>query len=384
MNLDNVLICDRFLGAKFISFSYAKESPELLPDKNSNYLALGGLFYELATQKKPIRFEDDSIEAIFQGQEIPLTIQHIIQKLLSKFPKNRYQSLDGLISDLKSCMVQFQKTASIQYFFHGQKDLKTSSLLTEYLYRRSSEEDFLSQAVSNLPDRKASFIYVEGGAGVGKTALVENELRNGLFENVGRGKCDQFQNRPYAVLVEAMKSLIAGTDSDSFQKISKALPQHEKYLTIMLSDGSDFENRSLDEEDAVKEKLRLHNAFVDGIGYLSDEVGSLALFLDDVQWSDKPTLDVLASLSIYKFSNRILIFRAHRPVEGGPFDHILSKFKSDVSEIDVLNCGLLLKNLTLNSVKDLVSDVIGLQDSDSLGSLIFSKNGGNSLFVRAC
>ena len=125
-------------------------------DYRSDYYSLGTIFYEILTGAPPFRYNDPVHmvlahayeEPVFPGElnsSVPRMLARIITKLLQKEPKDRYQSGDGLIHDLKKCRTQLVQKGRIHSFAMGKKDEPEDFCFTQPGYGRDVEaREFLS------------------------------------------------------------------------------------------------------------------------------------------------------------------------------------------------------------------------------------------------
>ncbi len=139
-------------------------------------------------------------------------------KLLAKTAEERYQTAAGVESDLRRCLVEWERGAAgaspyqIQEFPLGEHDTPDRLLIPEKLYGRASEVGRLLASFSRIvASGRPELVLVSGYSGIGKSSVV-NELHKvivplrGLFAS---GKFDQYKRDiPYGTLVQAFQSLI--------------------------------------------------------------------------------------------------------------------------------------------------------------------------------
>src|SRR5262252_6715503 len=133
-------------------------------------------------------------------------------KLLAKRAEDRYQTVAGLESDLRSCLTAWEAHHRIDDFPLGEHDRPDRLLIPEKLYGRRREVETLLAAFDRIVNGGASeLVLVSGYSGIGKSSVV-NELQpvlvpaRGLFAS---GKFDQYKRDiPYSTLAQAFQNLI--------------------------------------------------------------------------------------------------------------------------------------------------------------------------------
>ena len=80
----------------------------------------------------------------------PQSVQLIIEKLLCRYPEDRYQSYEGLILDLEKCLNAFEKTGSIPLFLPGIDDKPIDLKFEHYLYGRTVEVDYIKKSIESI------------------------------------------------------------------------------------------------------------------------------------------------------------------------------------------------------------------------------------------
>ena len=172
-------------------------------------------------------------------------------------------------------------------------------------------------------------MLVSGYAGIGKSSLV-NELHKALVRPRGlfaSGKFDQYKRDiPYATLAQAFQSLVRpllgkgeaelGTWRDAFRQ---ALGPNGLLIVDMVPElkliiGEQPPIPALPPQDAQGRFQLVIRRF---IAVFAQPVHPLALFLDDLQWLDAATLDVIEDLLIRSDLRHLMLIGAYRDNEVG-------------------------------------------------------------------
>src|SRR5690606_38291402 len=139
---------------------------------------------------------------------IPEAISDIVMKLLQKAPEDRYQSAAGLCADLRRCLDLLRAGSRIARFSLGSDDVSDRFEPPQRLYGRDAETRVLLDTFARVAAGGVEAVLVAGGAGVGKTSLVQEihqpiTARRGYFAT---GKFDQLQRDiPFSALVAALQ-----------------------------------------------------------------------------------------------------------------------------------------------------------------------------------
>jgi predicted ATPase/signal transduction histidine kinase/tRNA A-37 threonylcarbamoyl transferase component Bud32 len=373
-------------------------------DYRSDFYSLGVTFYELLTNQLP--FEgNDSMEIVHSHiakvpvapsaikKSIPTVISDIVMKLLEKSPENRYQSALGIKFDLEKCLTQLNSSKTIEPFEIAQKDYSDKFHIPQKLYGREVETEILLQVFNKASEGVGELLLVSGQPGIGKTALVK-EILKPIVEKKGyfiQGKYDQFKvNIPYSAISYAFSGLVKEILSEpkevllqwktdlleafgpNGQLIIDIIPEIEQII------GSQPSLPALNTTEAQNRFLMIFNNFVKVVSTSNHQ---LVLFLDDMQWCDQPSLNLIKDIITKSVPHFMLIcaYRDKEVAEGHPFNIALDEIAKTHSYEK-----LELQPLKMDSVETLISDTMQPHASDikTLTEIVYRKTNGNPFFIN--
>ncbi|WP_320173590.1 AAA family ATPase [Maridesulfovibrio sp.] len=374
-------------------------------DKRSDFYSLGITLFELFTGQKPFESKDD-LELIHChlakeppapqsiNPEIPSPLSAVIMKLLSKNPGDRYQSAHGIKQDLKACMNLIGSGKRFEQFTPGNQDLSETFTLSNKLFGRKEELTELKAAFSKVMLGSCETIFIRGEAGTGKSSLI-NSFSKQVYKENGEfvsGKFDQFRrNRPYSALIQAFKELLRKRLSSPTpiinawkHRITSVLEQNASLISEVLPELELLIGKqpAPAELSPTESRDRFNLAFKNFIKVFPSIDKPLVLFLDDLQWADISTLQLLKRLLEDQETSHLMLICAYRtnlPMNDG--------IKSRIEEIEELNPNVLslkLNRLKLNHVHGFISRTLRTdrKRTEDLARMVYSRTGGNPLFVR--
>ena len=375
-------------------------------DYRTDLYSLGAVFYELLAGDPPF-ITEDPLEMIHShiAKEPPPVHQHrvdvpeqvsaIVMRLLRKSAEDRYQSAFGLRHDLERCAEQLDGDGRVRPFELGESDFTGIFRIPQKLYGREEEVDLLLESFERVSNGPAELLMVAGYSGVGKTALV-HEVHKPITAKRGyfiEGKFDQFQrNIPYFAWGQAFREfvsqLLLGSDSqldDWKTQVLEAVGLNGKLLTDVIPnlESAIGPQPDVPELDGQATQNRFNFVFQSFIKVIAREKHPLVVFLDDLQWIDPASLNLLKSLLTDPDLANVLIIGAYRDNEVDAV-HPLMMGVAELQEADINLKGITLKPLSENDVSALCSETLRCQESESrpLAQLIYSKTGGNAFFTH--
>jgi len=328
--------------------------------------------------------------------DIPRIVSDIVMKLLGKNAEQRYQSAFGVKADLDKCQKHLANKQNIKalQFELGEHDFSGQFQISQKLFGRENEINTLLQTFDRVSSGKAEVIIVAGYSGVGKTALV-HEVHKPMTEKRGYfidGKFDQFkQNIPYYAVTQAFNKFCRYLLKESTETLlswkSKILNAVGNNGQIIIDVIPDLE-LVIGKQPAVavvgptEAQNRFNLFFLNFFKALCDKDHPLVIFLDDLQWADLPTLNLIKLMMMDPDAQFLLFIGAYRDNEISKV-HPLPGILDSIQKQTPLS-SIFLPPLSLSHVNSLISDSTkrNPEQSKSLASLVYEKTGGNPFFVK--
>ncbi len=405
----------QFVNVNFLEGTPAYISPEQTGrinrpiDCRTDLYSLGISFYEMFTGAVPFQGVDKS-ELIYYhiaktplpphevNPEVPIFLSQIIMKLISKTAEERYQTAMGLKRDLEFCHKNFDSLKPNRIsFVPGQGDVNDRFEIPHKLYGREREIEELIGCFENASEGGSEFLLVSGNSGVGKSSLI-HEIYKPITAKKGyyiSGKFSQFmQSTPYYGIAQAFNGLIKQLHAESQisldslkQELLDSLGSYGQLIVDVIPELSNIigPQPPVPDLNPLEFQNRFKLAFREFFMVFARQEHPLVIFLDDLQWSDSSTLDLIEYLLESGAIKYVFVIGAYRDNEAEalqPLLRKLEKLKSEQGQIAKIK-QIYLNPLEFPAINQLVAETLHcrLEESKPLSMIIQKKTNGNPFFI---
>ncbi len=247
----------------------------------------------------------------------------------------------------------------------GVLDLCKKRDIEEIFIGRERELKLFKELLIDVKKGSARTVIIKGETGIGKTRLVY-ELKPIALESgflFIEGVCKVETADPYLPFKEALSGL---NDMD-----------HDEKFTKFLTYDSNSEPETRSSLDALREAV-----FYDSTRMIMklSEKKPVVIFLDDLHWADKATLDLFRYMAETFENDRVLLLATYRPEEVN-LDHPLVETLSRMCRKNV-HMEVDLEPLDKMSTKKLIDVLTGFNTPDNFVGFMNEKTRGNPLFIK--
>ncbi|MGW1345534.1 helix-turn-helix transcriptional regulator [Kribbella sp. NPDC002412] len=224
---------------------------------------------------------------------------------------------------------------------------------------RAEEQELLAKALQGAASGTPCALVVEGEAGVGKTSLVRDACGRREHAQVLWGTCVNFgaSSVPFAPVIGALRTHVADDIAQLAQALGGAHPTEPGQLLPRIDDAF---NRLAQRAPTI-------------------------LVIDDLQWADRTSLDVLAYLIAGFRNQRLALLMTCRDEHRGE-GHPLHGWFADMRRMPSFG-EVHLDRLTVAGTEEQLETILGRAVDAGFAAEVYGRSGGNpyltELLVRS-
>ena len=257
---------------------------------------------------------------------------------------------------------------------------------------RENELKSMTKLMQDSLTGKGQFIILKGEAGIGKTRLVNEVAELAVEEGFEflTGRCLSLeQTDPYLPFMEALKEKMGGTKENHHGSVpiglmgvgnSSSAPSQDVPLGLL---GITSSQQDVTNIDIQTERDKLFDNMLDVI-VRSSQSKPLMLFIDDLQWADSGTLQLLIFIARNITNNSVIFCSAYRTDERDAEGKLLKfyeQFKQTTREIP--HHTVTLERMSQEEISRMINSILGIKDvPDKFVSKLYGESEGNPFFVE--
>ncbi len=290
-------------------------------DQRADLYCVALLLYELLSGALPFDTADDSVlellNAVLKTEARPIPglskeLNAIMLKGLCGAPEERYQTAAGFRHDLMRILKRLNGEEDDGEVHVGEMDKVAAVGDLRVFVSRDAEIDILFRALDRLEkSKKPASLLVYGASGMGKTEIVKEFLNKAAKRTVSAlpVKCNRFTpTQPYAVLrrlclefLNSFSGLPKKKRSESLKAIESRLGDMSGVICRVVPELRRLFTsvRAVEEVEREKEFDRVVHVMSCTLELLCS-FSPTVVFVDDLQWIDRISLEVLTKLLAQK------------------------------------------------------------------------------------
>lgn len=374
-------------------------------DYRTDFYSFGVTLYKMFTHKLPFQGLD-SLELVYAqiakpaprpekiNPAIPEVVGNLIMKLMNKKAEARYQSAQSLTDDLKRCLDEYKLTGKVELFPLGIGDISQKLQVSTKIYGRQREISHILRLFDEVCAGSTQLVLLSGYPGIGKSSIV-GELHRPLIERHAffiTGRYDPYKkNIPYSGFIEAFQELIQLilTESEEVilmwkEKLKAALGVNARVIVDVVPELSYIlgEIPPGFTEDTQEMQNRFNFFFQKFISLYATPETPLVLFLDDLQWADAASLNLIEMILTNLRTSGLLLIGAYRNHDTPPL-HPLKSMISRITHGGGMITEIDVPPLSLENLEEMMVDTLH-QSKDkcrTIAKVIFEKVRGNPFFA---
>lgn len=250
----------------------------------------------------------------------------------------------------------------------------------------------LSEGFERTRRGQAVVIYVHGSSGMGKSALVEQFLKQVQDEHARsvllRGRCYERESVPYKALdslIDNLSRFLNRLDKaeaevllpNNVQALARLFPALKRIQSVVRS-----QRRVLEIPDEREQKRRARGALRELLQRLASR-HPLILYIDDLQWGDRDSADLLADILRPPDPPPLMLIASYRSEEKDSSPMLQDLHNSQHIQDGAENREIAVEELSEEDAFELARSLLRTQQgsTDGVARVIAQESGGSPYFV---
>ena len=247
--------------------------------------------------------------------DVPDVIVELLQRLLRKNPAERYQTATAVQNDIRNIVKSLRHDSEcLDTIVLGQTDQRASMVEPSFVGRKKELAE-IRTALGQTIEGGTVYVCLAAPSGFGSTRFVQEAIRTAGrqgFRVLQATAKSELPERPFRQLDEIAKQFLSVACLNDqmreellpFQaEIAHALPE----LATSFFGWSKTQEKNMAELDQLGEK-RVRSAICRFFKAMGGPHRPTLIWLDECQWLDQQTLDVLAELTRCELTHTLFIF----------------------------------------------------------------------------